>query len=113
MQTDTLNKNKIRKEIGILRGFLILHTLFHLSLFVNIFFDLNIVDLGILNSAVLWTLSASYLIIDFVFIWYNWKKLPIHRKAKIDNTWLILMMGLIGLWLWIPNKKQIEAYGEE
>jgi amino acid transporter len=59
------------------------------------------------------TYKANYLVFALhvlglgIFIWYNWKKMPIAKKKKYDNTYLILILGIIGMWLWLPNEKQI------
>ncbi len=43
-----------------------------------------------------------------LFIWYNWRKLPVSRKQKKDFTYMMLFLGIIGMWLWLPNKQQLD-----
>ena len=113
MKKKEFDKKKIFKEIRILRGFLIIHTLLLFGFLGNIFFDLDLIPHLLSIKIVNRYLLVSSLLIYTIFIWYNWKRLPIPRKNKIENTWMILFLNLIGLWLWLPNKKQIEAYGEK
>ncbi|MDP2058443.1 MAG: hypothetical protein Q8J97_01805 [Flavobacteriaceae bacterium] len=53
-------------------------------------------------------MAITHLIVTGVFIWFIWKKLPRGNKNKIDNTLMILFLGLIGMWLWLPNKNEIK-----
>lgn len=50
------------------------------------------------------------------FIWYVWKKFPGERKQKTNHTLMIVFLGIIGMWLWLPNKRELEklkkAYNE-
>tara|TARA_R110000765_G_scaffold411421_1_gene510544 strand:+ start:84 stop:482 length:399 start_codon:yes stop_codon:yes gene_type:complete len=48
-----------------------------------------------------------HIIVMGIIIWYNWKKMPLTRKKKIDNTLMILFSGIIGMWFWIPNKMEL------
>ena len=68
------------------------------------------------HSIIIWILSfiaSGFFIWLFhplvmgIIIWYNWKKMPINRKKKIDNTLMILFLGIVGMWFWIPNKREI------
>lgn len=52
--------------------------------------------------------SIFHFVVAGIFIWYNWKKMPITKSKKSDNTWLILFLGIIGMWIWMPNKQQLE-----
>ena len=45
--------------------------------------------------------------LTIIIMWYNWSHLPIEKEKKIENTWMILFLGIIGIWLWLPNKKEI------
>ena len=59
------------------------------------------------NFKLIWLIGGLNLIVVGIFIWFNWKKLPIKKKEKINNTLMILFLGIIGMWLWIPNKGEI------
>jgi len=48
-----------------------------------------------------------------IFLWYNWKKLPLTKKKKIDNTWMILFLGILGMWFWIPSKTEVKKMNEK
>lgn len=55
-----------------------------------------------------WLIFGLNLIVSGIFIWYNWAKLPIEKKTKTNNTFMIIFLGIIGMWLWIPNKNEID-----
>ncbi len=93
-------------EIGKLRLALIILTIIQIGYYILMFISSEIyikinfdnygnLGLGLLNFSV-----------AGVCLWYNWKKLPLEKKKKMDNTWMILFLGVIGMWLWIPNKQE-------
>ncbi|MDP2175732.1 MAG: hypothetical protein Q8K70_07455 [Bacteroidota bacterium] len=43
-----------------------------------------------------------------VFLWFNWKKMPLTKKVKIKYTFAFLLIGVIGMWLWLPNKNELK-----
>lgn len=55
-----------------------------------------------------WLIGGLNLIVAGIFIWFNWAKMPLEKKTKTDNTLLILFLGIIGMWLWIPNKRDMD-----
>jgi len=59
-----------------------------------------------------WLILGLHLIVTGIFIWFNWKRMPFARKSKINNTFLILFLGIIGMLLWIPNKHEINKLSE-
>lgn len=42
-----------------------------------------------------------------LFIWYIWKCYPITKKKRSNNTWMIIFLGIIGMWLWMPSKNEV------
>lgn len=55
-----------------------------------------------------WIIAFLHLLVLGLFLWYNWKKLPITKKEKTNNTWMLVFLDIIGMWLWVPNKKEID-----
>ncbi len=53
-----------------------------------------------------WIVKFFHICITGTFIWFNWN-MQYNKKKKWDNTWKILLLGIIGMWLWLPNKKEI------
>lgn len=47
-----------------------------------------------------------YHIILILFLVVNWTQDPFGRKGKISNSFLLVWLGFIGMWLWLPNKKK-------
>ena len=41
-----------------------------------------------------------------IYLWHNWKKLNHNTGKKWKNTWMILFLGPIGMWLWLPKKNE-------
>ena len=54
----------------------------------------------------------SYLIIS-ILLWYEWKVIISEKKNKINNTLMLLFLGIIGMWLWYPNKKELDKIVED
>jgi hypothetical protein len=44
------------------------------------------------------------------FIWFIWKKMPVDRKRKTNDTFLILLLGIIGMWIWLPNAREVRSW---
>jgi type IV secretory pathway component VirB8 len=55
-----------------------------------------------------WVIFGIHYIIAVIFIWFIWKKMPLEKKSKSNNTFLIFFFGIIGMWLWMPNKKEVD-----
>jgi len=62
------------------------------------------------SGFIIWIL---HFIVMTIIIWYNWKKMPIIRKKKIDNTLMILFLGILGMWFWLPNKMEFNKLIEK
>lgn len=115
-----MNPNKFKSDIKKFRILLIILTIIHLA-FILLFiggFDL-IVNYGILDIAVIWlwifsTVAGAVIlwifrtIFTFIVMRYEGKHMLITPKKNFDNILMILFTGIIGLWLWIPNKKEVD-----
>ena len=88
--------------------------IFKILLIIMTFFQVAVILLNIFYSQLIFNLDRDYYfstILGFsllsligIFIWYNWKKLPIERKKKVNNTWMLDLLGvfgfgIIGMWL--------------
>ena len=105
----------MKKDILILKILLSILTVLQIAALYIMFSDTAMslklnedFHLNILLTTYSWILTA-------VFIWYNWKKLPIDKKKKKDKTWMLALLGIaglgiIGMWLWLPNKKELDSY---
>lgn len=106
MNKTLFHLDSLRSDIKKLRLLLILLTIIEVSILCLILFDgkvhLYTEPYGLYKIIWVWDL-----IVKAIFIWYNWQRLPIERKKKYDNTWMILFLGIIGMWLWMPNKEEI------
>ncbi|GGF69520.1 hypothetical protein SAMN05444281_1041 [Wenyingzhuangia marina] len=54
----------------------------------------------------------SYTIIA-ILLWYEWKIIISEKKEKISNTFMLLFLGIIGMWLWYPNKRELDKIAED
>ncbi|NRA12795.1 MAG: hypothetical protein HRT57_12630 [Crocinitomicaceae bacterium] len=53
---------------------------------------------------------ANVLVAIFQFataVLFIWKKMPGEKKLKSNSTFLIVILGIIGMWLWLPNKEEL------
>ena len=122
LKTDS---EKFKSEIKKLRILIIILTLIEVIYFVLIFGGGTILinnNEKDSNSIIIWILSfvtsgfiiwILHLLVMTIIIWYNWKKMPIVRKKEIDNTLMILFLGILGMWFWIPNKKELNKLTEK
>jgi len=52
-------------------------------------------------------LVLLYLIPQFIFCWFIWKKYPDTKSSKRDSILMILFLGIIGMWLWLPSEREL------
>jgi len=103
-----MTKLQLEKDIKKLKLLLILYTLIQSTILYIIFFKPKIqfqLDQSYKLNWIIWVLN---IVVIGYFIWYNWKKLPIPKNEKINNTLMIVFLGVIGMWIWLPNKAEIE-----
>lgn len=101
-----------KSDIKKLRILLIILTLIQIGYIIIIFADSKLWIKLVFDYKANWLIGGLNLIVSGIFIWFNWKKMPIEKKAKRDNTLMILFLGIIGMWLWIPNKSEINKLSE-
>ena len=108
MTKETHNSDKLKSDVKKLKSLLIpltvaqviymLVTFTNPQLWMKLDFDYN------LN----WIIGIVHIAVVATFIWYDWKKMPDNESQKMKNTFLILLLGIIGMWLWLPNKTEID-----
>ncbi|MDV7140414.1 hypothetical protein R3X28_16095 [Maribacter sp. TH_r10] len=98
----------LKSDLKKLRVLLIILTLFHFVYLIVVFTDPKLWLKLDYDYKANWLILGLHLIVAGIFIWFNWKKMPIPRKTKSNNTFLILFLGIIGMWLWIPNKREMK-----
>ena len=42
-----------------------------------------------------------------IFLWYIWTRYPADKKKKTNDSLMIVFVGIIGMWLWLPNEKEL------
>lgn len=106
-------KENFKSDLKKLRILLIILTLIQIGYIIIIFTDTKLwikLDIDYKANWLIWTLN---LIVAGIFIWFNWTKMPTDKKTKTNNTFMILFLGIIGMWLWIPNKREINKLAEK
>ena len=108
-----MNSKPLKTDLKKLKMVLILLTVIELTYFVIAFTNDELWIKLDYDYKANYIIGAFHIIVMIVFIWFNWKKMPLDRSRKRDYTYMILFLGLIGMWLWMPNKKQIEKMNIE
>ncbi len=103
MKTKTL-----KADLKILKIALIVSTVIQIAYFVVIFTNDKLWITLDYDFKANYVIGIIHIAVMIIFLWYNWKKMPIERSKKKDNTYMILFLGIVGMWLWMPSKKQIE-----
>ena len=98
----------LASDVKKLRVLLILLTIVQVVYLLVYFYAIDLVTS--LNKAYClnWMVNVYTLFVMAIFLWYNWKKLPIERKKKREKTLMIVFLGIVGMWLWLPNKRERE-----
>ncbi len=104
-QSDSKN---LKSDLKKLRILLIILTFIQVGYMIIIFTNTFLWNKLDYEYKANWLIFVLNLIVSGIFIWYNWAKLPIEKKTKTNNTFMILFLGIIGMWLWIPNKNELD-----
>lgn len=98
----------LKSEIKKLRFLLIALTVLQLGYLMLSFYNPQLHMHLVFNYYANWIIGILHWIVAGVFIWYNWNRWPVDRKKKKNNTWMILFVGIIGMWLWLPTKNELD-----
>ncbi|WP_029038044.1 hypothetical protein [Salinimicrobium xinjiangense] len=58
-------------------------------------------------------LSVFQLIFSYRLKSYERKNMPVTQKKNKDNFKMAIFTGIIGLWLWLPNEKEVKKIIEK
>lgn len=101
-------KENFKSDLKKLRILLIILTIIQIGYLIIIFTDSKLWIKLDFDYKANWVIFGLTLIVTGIFIWFNWTRMPIGNKTKTNNTFMILFLGIIGMWLWIPNKREID-----
>jgi hypothetical protein len=102
-----VDQRSFKSDLKKLRILLIALTLLQIGYIIIAFVDVKLwVKLDLVYK-VNWLILGLHFIIAGIFIWFNWTRMPINNTIKKNNMFMILFLGIIGMWLWIPNKSEI------
>lgn len=101
-----MDVNKFKKTFRILRILQVLITV--LCLLYALYLILVVVGFISykLPTSIYDAITLFYWIILALFLIVNWTQKPFGRKGKLGNTLLLILLGFIGMWLWLPDKKE-------
>ncbi len=102
-----------KSDLKKLRILLIILTLIQIGYMILMFADTKMWVKLDFNYKANWIIGILNLIVAGIFLWFNWTRMPIGKKTKTNNTFLILFLGIIGMWLWIPKKSEIDKLTEK
>ncbi|OIQ27212.1 MAG: hypothetical protein BM564_13035 [Bacteroidetes bacterium MedPE-SWsnd-G2] len=104
---------KFKSDLSKLRVLLILITAINLAYMIVVFGNAKLwLELYIKYNA-LWILIALQIMVAAIFIWFNWVRMPLKKEAKISNTFMLLFLGIFGMWLWFPNKADLKTLSKK
>jgi nicotinamide riboside transporter PnuC len=98
---------KLRSDIKWLKLLLIVLTFVQVGYGIIVFSDIKLwIQLDTQYHAYVLVAIFQYATVG-VFIWFVWRKMPGERKPKTNSTLMIIFLGIIGMWLWLPNKREL------
>ncbi|MEO2051497.1 MAG: hypothetical protein ABGX00_07000 [Allomuricauda sp.] len=106
-------KENFKSDLKKLRILLIILTLIQIGYLIIIFTDSKLWIKLDFDYKANWVIFGLTLIVYGIFIWFNWTRMPIEKKKKTNNTFMILFLGIVGMWLWIPNRREINKLTEK
>jgi uncharacterized membrane protein len=106
-------KENFKSDLKKLRVLLIILTLIQIVYMIIIFADTKLWIKLDFDYKANWLILGLNFIVAGIFLWFNWTRMPIEKKTKTNNTFMILFLGIIGMWLWIPNKREINKLTEK
>lgn len=105
-----MNLEQFKRDLRILKSLLIVLTCIQTGYFIALFNDISFWSILVDDYYLIWLIWMSHFGVVAFFIGYIWKKMPTTEGKKIDNTLMIIFLGAIGMWLWMPNNKEIEKF---
>ena len=103
-------KNELISSLIKLRILLIITTLIQVTYIIINFSDNRELIKIIFQYRMDYLMIIFHYLIVGIFISFIWKKLPSDKKSNTNNTLMILFLGIIGMWIWIPNKNELKNY---
>ncbi len=113
MMKKQINPEKFKSDLKKLRVLLILLTSIVAVYLIIIFADFRWSTNPDFAFKAQWYIWIFHNLILALFIWFNWKRMPIDKKHKTNNTFMLLFLGVIGMWLWLPNKGEVNKLVEK
>jgi amino acid transporter len=100
---------KIKSDLSKLKIFLILLTVFTFIFFFGFYMEYtHWVEQNLGSIQLLLIFGILHYSGIAIFIWFIWTKYPVENKKKKSDTIMIIFLGIIGLWLWMPNEKELK-----
>jgi len=90
-------------KIRTLKISLTILTVLELSYLTITFYDSRLWNTLDFEFKVNYFIGFIHIIIVGLFIKKIWEENQIEKKKKVDSTLMIIVLGLIGMWLWLPK----------
>jgi len=104
---------KLLTDLKKLKILLFLLTIVEMVYFFILFTDNNLWTKIDYEYNANWIVLIFHCLVVVVFIFYIWREYPFEGKKKVNDIIMILFLGLIGMWLWLPNFKDLNKSNEK
>src|SRR5690606_38380035 len=102
------NPEKFKSDLKKLRVLLILLTSIVAVYLINIFTDFHWSTNPDFAFKAQWYISSLHNLILVLLSWFNWKRMPLEQEETTNSRCMLLRLGVIGMWLWLRNKREFK-----
>src|SRR5690625_7347280 len=100
--------NKLQSYLKTIRVVLIFLTVFEL-----IYLGVTLSDKQLRlklddNFQGLWVILIFHIVMLRIILWLNWTKFPINKKMKMPYAYIVVFLGIVRMWLWMPSCNDID-----
>lgn len=88
---------------------LIFFTLLYITYIVIVVFFIRKITILNVEYSLRTIVEIFFILFKAYFIWFIWKKHPQTKQGRLLDSLMVFFLGIIGMWLWFPNKKQISS----
>jgi len=89
----------------VLKFLTIIYTLIIILFLFVFFFDFKLLVINLDNFTIIGLLTFHW-VLKILYFRDIYKNSIINKKTKIDNSLMILFLGIIGMWLYLPKNRE-------
>ena len=105
---NSFTSERLISDLKKIRTLLIVLTTVQIGYLIPLFIFSDLLLEPSVLSLTTWIMRAFHFLVLGIFIWYNWTRMPISKKEKRNNTYMLVFLGILGMWFWMPNKKELK-----